>query len=211
MTVYYTDVAQKGTILRPASAQKEGEILCVWRPPVGATLADGDPVSPADQLVIADLGTYIRPTSIRVTSNGLAGTNTPGSRTASGLVMDVGFVPLTGIVPTADPDGFINDLTDAEDLIVIGSEDSTYGTVFPGTGVGGTKQIYNPNGNLRIIATVVTSNTSVFTEGAELTFYIKYSDADYARTHEEPVTTRLTLTPQGLNWGLENNMNGMAY
>lgn len=207
MTVYYTDVAQKGTILRPASAQKEGEILCVWRPPVGVTLS----ASPADEIVIADLGKYIRPTSIRVTSNGLAGTNTPGSRTASGLVLDVGFVPLTGSAPTADPDGLIANLTDAEDLILVASEDSTYGTVFPGAGVGGTKQIYNPDGNLRIVATVDTANSSVFSEGAELTFYIKYSDADYARTHEDAVTTRLTLSPQGLNWDLENDMNGMAY
>lgn len=207
MATYLTDVASQGTILRPASKQKDGEIICVYRPPVGATFGDGDPAA-ADLINICTLGQYIRPTLIRVTSNGLAGPDVPGSRTASGLVLSLGWNGETG-APTADPDGFIATITDAEDLILYASDSGLNGTIFPGTGVGGTKQIYNPAGNLLIQALVTTSNTSVFTAGAELVFYIQYEDANVGRTNEE-FGTRLALDPQGLNWGLTDNLNGQA-
>lgn len=205
MATYYTDVARQGTILRPASKQKDGEIICVWRPPVGATLGDGDPAA-ADVINICELGKYIRPTLIRVTSNGLAGTDTPGSRAASGLVLSLGYI---GDGVTDDADGLIASITDAEDLIVYASDSGLNGTIFPGTGVGGTKQIYDPTGNLLVQATVTTSNTSVFTEGAEMVFYIQYEDADVGRTNET-FGARLTLTPQGLDWNLVDDLNGQA-
>jgi hypothetical protein len=207
MATYYTDVANQGTILRPASKQKDGEIICVWRPPVGVTLGDGDPAA-ADVINICTLGAYIRPTLIRVTSNGLAGTDTPGSRAASGLVLSLGWNGETG-APTAAPGGFIATITDAEDLILYASDSGLNGTVFPGTGTGGTKQIYNPTGNLLVQALVTTSNTSVFTAGAELVFYIQYEDANVGRTNEE-FGSRLTLDPQGLDWSLVDNLNGQA-
>jgi len=209
MATYSTDVANQGTILRPASKQKDGEIVCVWRPPVGATLADGDPVTPADLLNVCTLGRYIRPTLIRVTSNGLAGVDTPGSRVASGLVMSLGWNGETG-APTADPDGFIATITDAEDLILYASDSGLNGTIFPGTGTGGSKQIYNPAGNLLIQALVTTSNTTAFTAGAELVFYIQYEDADVGR-YDDDFGTRLVLDPQGLNYTLVDNLNGQAF
>lgn len=209
MTTYFTDVANQGTILRPASKQKDGEIICVWRPPVGGTLADGDPVAPADVLNVCTLGKYIRPTLIRVTSNGLAGPDTPGSRTASGLVMSMGWTPLDGIVPTTAAGGLIATITDSEDLILYASDSGLNGTIFPGSGVGGTKQIYNPNGDLRLDCTVTTSNTSVFTAGAELVFYIQYEDADVGR-YAETLGDRLVLSAQGLNYTLINDLNGQA-
>lgn len=198
-----SDVALKGTVLRPAVQTYAGEIQCVWRPTAGATLEIGDDIE------WCTLAPNIRPHLIQLSSNGLA-LNT-GNPAASGLIFETGWETLAGGTLLSDPDGLIDTYTDAVNGLFLASDDTTVGTVFPGQGIVATKQIYDPNVGIKIVSNVTTANTTPFRDGAAMILRIVFVDVGFATDGLLPVDyARATLTAQGLDNTKVNTYNGQA-
>lgn len=132
MATYDSDVAAKGTVLRQRSQEDIGQITGQITFPVGTVLSTGDVVD------LFDLGPYTALTYLRIRMPGL------NNGADNGFESTVGYDSEGSLLaPNPDVDAYSAAADDGAGTYVEADLTGTNGTVFPGVGPKGGKEIWD--------------------------------------------------------------------